>query len=142
MLQRLHVLRGSQACVHPGLVANRPLAHELHVRVGLGDLALHILQGRPRPHEIVVDGGDLSLETAQLGKLGQGRLAVCNLVQPRVQRLQIQQTPLTARVGFQDVPPVLSIVLSPMVSPLLSLRRPPVAAPTTKSQGSVRSVQM
>ena len=43
-----------------------------------------------------------------------------------VQRLQIQQTPLTARVGFQDVPPVLSLMVAPM----------------TKSHGSVRSVQM
>jgi hypothetical protein len=51
---------------------------------------------------------------------------VCDLVKARVHRLQIQQTPLTARIGFQDVPPVLSLV----------------AAPITKSHGSVRSVQM
>jgi hypothetical protein len=68
----------------------------------------------------------LSVEDAQLGKLRQGRLAVRDLVQSRVQRLQIQQTPLTARVGFQDVPPVLALTVAPM----------------TKSHGSVRSVQM
>jgi hypothetical protein len=48
------------------------------------------------------------------------------LVQSSIQRLQIQHTPLTARIGFQDVPPLLS----------------PVAAPMTKSHGSVHSVQM
>jgi hypothetical protein len=130
MLEGLHVLRSSLTCVHPGLVADRALAHQLYVGVGLGDLALDILEGRPGPHQIVVHGGDLSIKNPQLGNLGQRRLAVGDLVQSRVQRLQIQQSPLAARIGFQDVPPVLSLVLSLE------------AAPMTKSHGSVRSVQM
>jgi len=126
MLEGLHVLCGSLTSVHPGLVTNRAFAHELHVGVGLGDLALDVLQSRPGPDQVIVDRGELSVENAQLGKLGQGRLAVRDLVQSRVQRLQVQQAPLTARVGFQDIPPVLSLV----------------AAPITKSHGSVRNVQM
>jgi len=84
------------------------------------------VQRRPGTDEVVVQRGGLSIERAQLGKLGQGRFTVRNLVQPRVERLKIEQAPLAARVGFQDVPPVMSLALAPM----------------TKSQGSVRSVQM
>ena len=69
--------------------------------------SLDVLQCRSCPDEVVIHSGDLGVENAQLAKLRQGRLAMCNLVQSRVQRLQIQQTPLTARIGFQDVPPVL-----------------------------------
>jgi hypothetical protein len=99
VLQGLHVLRGSLTCVHPSLVACGAFAHKLYVGVGLGDLALDILQGRSGPDQIIVQDGQLSVKNAQLGKLGQGCLAVCDLAQARVQRLEIQQTPLTARVG-------------------------------------------
>jgi len=126
MREGLHVLCGSLTGLHPGLVADTAFAHELYVGVGLGNLALDITQGRAGPDQVVVQNGGLSVEHTQLGKLGQGRLAMRDLVQSRIHRLQIQQTPLTARVGFQDVPPVMSLV----------------AAPITKSHGSVRSVQM
>ena len=95
-------------------------------RVGLGYLTLDVSQCRPGPDQVIVDGGQLGLQSAQLGEFGQGCPAVCDLVQSRVQRLQIQQAPLTACIGFQDVPPVLSLMVAPM----------------TKSHGSVRSVQM
>jgi hypothetical protein len=107
MLEGLHVLGCSLAGVHPSLIANGALTHELDVGVSLGYLPLNVLQGRPGPDEVVVHSGDLSVEDAQLGKLRQGRFAMRDLVQSRIQRLQIQQTPLTARIGFQDVPPVL-----------------------------------
>jgi hypothetical protein len=48
---------------------------------------------------------------------------VGDLVEAGVNRLQVQESPLAGRVGFQDVPPGAS-------------------APTTNSQGSVRSVEM
>jgi len=126
MLEGLHVLCGSLTGVHPGLVANATFSHELNVRVNLSYLALDVVQGGLGPDQIIVHSVHLSVEDAQLGKLRQGRLAVRDLVQSRVQRLQIQQTPLTARVGFQDVPPMLALTVAPM----------------TKSHGSVRSVQM
>ena len=134
MLECLHVFGSALARVHPGLVADTTFAHQLYVGVGLGDLTLDIGQGRPGPDQVIIDSGQLGLQSAQLGELGQGCPAMCDLVQSRVQRLQIQQTPLTARVGFQDVPPVLSLVLPPMLSVVM--------APMTKSHGSVRSVQM
>ena len=109
MLEGLHVLCGSLTGVHPGLVANTTFSHELNVRVSLSYLALDVVQGGLGPDQIIVHSVHLSVEDAQLGKLRQGRLTVRDLVQSRVQRLQIQQTPLTARVGFQDIPPVLAL---------------------------------
>jgi hypothetical protein len=99
VLEGLHVLCRSLARVHPGLVAAAALAYELNVGVGLGDLALDVVQSRLGADPVTVQCGHLNLERAQLGKLGQGRLAVRDLVQSRVQRLQVEQTPLTARVG-------------------------------------------
>jgi hypothetical protein len=86
------------------------------------------------------------VQNPQLGKLGQGRLAMRDLVQPRVQCLQVKQSPLTARVGFQDVPPVVSLCrvtravtrAVTQASFKLSLE----VAPITKSHGSVRRVLM
>jgi hypothetical protein len=125
-MEGLHVLGGPLAGLHPCLVPCAALPHQLYVRVGFDDLALDVVQRRPGTDQVIVQRGGLGIQRAQLGKLGQGRLAVRDLVQPRVERLQIQQAPLAARVGFQDVPPVMSLAL----------------APITKSQGSVRSVQM
>jgi hypothetical protein len=130
VLKGLHVLGGPLAGIHPGLVAHAALTDQLYVGVGLGDLTLDVVQGRPGADQVIAASGDLGVKIAQLGKLGQGRLAMRDLVQSRIQRLQIKQTPLTARVGFQDVPPVISLV------PSLE------AAPITKSHGSVHSVQM
>src|SRR5665647_2129614 len=126
MLEGLHVLGGPLAGFHACLVACAAFADKLNVGVRLDDLTLNVTQGRLRPDQVVVQTGALSAEREQLTKLGQVCLAVCDLVQARVQRLQIQQTPLTACVGFQDEPPVMSLV----------------SAPITKSHGSVRSVQI
>jgi len=125
-MKSLHVLGGSLSRVHASLVPGAALAHELHVGFGLDNLALNIIQRGLGADQVVVQQGRLGLETAQLRKLGKRRLAVIDLVQARVEGLQIQQPPLTARVGFQDLPPVVSIPF----------------APITKSHGSVRSVQM
>ena len=125
-MQGLHVLGGPLASLHTGLVPGASFAHQLYVGLGLSDLALDIIQCRPGTDQVVVKGRGLGLESAQLDKLGQGRPAVCDLVQTRVERLQVEQAPLATRIGFQDVPPVMSLALAPM----------------TKSHGSVRSVQM
>jgi L-amino acid N-acyltransferase YncA len=90
MLEGLHVLRCSLTCIHPSLVANTALTDELHVGVGLGYLSLDILQSRSCANQIIVHSGYLRVEDAQLGNLGQGRLAVRDLVQSRIQCLQIQ----------------------------------------------------
>ena len=99
MLESLQVLGRPLAGVHPLLVADAAFADELDVGVGLEDLALDVIQRGLRTDQVVAAGGELGVESLQLGKLGQGRLAVRDLVQARVQRLQIKQTPLTARVG-------------------------------------------
>jgi len=126
MLQGLHVLGGPLTGIHPGLVASAAITHELDVGVSLGDLALNVVQGRLGPDQVIVHLGDLGFQDSQLGECGKRGPAVRDLVQTGVQRLQVQQTPLTARVGFQGVPPGLSVVVAPM----------------TKSHGSVRSVLM
>jgi hypothetical protein len=142
VLESLQVLGGSLACVHPLLVANAAFADELDVGVGLDDLALDVAQRGLRADQVVAAGGELGVEGLQLGKLRQGRLAVGDLVQARVQRLEVQQPPLTARVGFQGVPPVVSLVWSLVLSRVLTLVPSLGVAPVRKSHGSVRSVQM
>jgi hypothetical protein len=99
MLEGLHVLGGPLAGLHACLVACAAFADELNICIGLDDLALDVTQSCLGTDQVVVQDGRLCVEPAQLGKLGQVCLAVGNLVQARVQRLQIQQTPLTARVG-------------------------------------------
>ena len=99
VLESLHVLRRSLTRVHPSLVASAALAHELNVGVRLGDLTLDVVESRLGADQVIVQYGHLISEHTQLGQRGQGRLAVRDLVQSRVQRLQIKQTPLTARVG-------------------------------------------
>ena len=66
------------------------------------------------------------LELGEPGALRQALARVRDLVETGVDRLQVEQSPLTGRVGFQDVPP------GPWDG----------SAPTTKSHGSVRSVEM
>ena len=126
MMQGLHVLGGPLTGLHARLVAGAAFAHKLNVGLGLGNLALDVIEGSPGADQVVVQCRGLGIESAQLDKLWQSRLVVLDLVQTRVERLKVQQAPLTARVGFQDVPPVMSLAL----------------APITKSHGSVRSVQM
>jgi hypothetical protein len=126
MMQGLHVFGGPLTSLHSRLVPGAAFAHELDVGLGLRNLALDVIEGSPGADQVVVQCRGLGVESAQLDKLGQRRLAVCDLVQTRVERLKVQQAPLTARVGFQDLPPVMSLAL----------------APITKSHGSVRSVQM
>jgi len=99
VLEGLHVLGGSLTGLHACLVAGAAFAHELDVGVGLGDLALDVTDGGLGADQVVVQDRGLGVEVAQLSELGQVGLAVCDLVQARIQRLQVQQTPLTARVG-------------------------------------------
>lgn len=123
MLQRLEILRGPGAGVEPGLVTRRTVADELDVCLGLGHLPLDVAERRAGVDELGVVGSGLLLESGQLLQLRQGRLRVGDLVQPGVDGLQVEQPQLAGRVGFQDVPPA-------------------ALAPTTKVQGSVRSVEM
>ena len=126
VLDRLEVLGGAGAGVEAGLVASRAVADQLHVGLGLGDLALDVAQLGPGPHQQRVEALGLGLEVGQPGVLGQVLAGVLDLVETGVYRLQVEQSPLTGRVGFQDVPP------GPAGG----------SAPTTKSHGSVRSVEM
>ncbi|GAA1236949.1 hypothetical protein GCM10009657_10780 [Oryzihumus leptocrescens] len=123
MLEGLQVLGRALPGVQPGLVTGGAVTHELHVGLGLGHLTLHVAVRGAGPDELAVQGAGLHLQRGQLLQLRERGLAVRDLVEARVQRLQVEQSPLTAGVGFQDVPPGDS-------------------APTTKSQGSVRSVEM
>lgn len=122
MLDRLQVLGRARPGVEPRLVTGCPVADQLHVSLGLVDLALHVGQGRARVDELRVQGPGLVLEGQDLLVLGQRGGCVPDLVQPRVDRLQVKQGELTGEVGFQDVPPA-------------------ALAPTTNVQGSVRRVE-
>ena len=126
VLQGLHVLGGPLTGHQPALVAGRAVADQLHVGVGLGDLALHVGLGGAGPHEVVVEHGEAAGDLVELALFGQGGGAVGDLVQAGVDGLQVQQPPLAARVGFQDVPPGTRVW----------------RAPTRKSQGSVRNEEM
>ena len=122
MLDGLEVLGGARAGVQAGPVAGRPVAHQLHVRLGLGDLALDVGQLGARPDELVVDEPRLALEVGQLGELGQMGAGMGDLVEPGVDRLEVEQPQLAGGLGVHDIPPR--------------------SAPTTKVHGSVRTVLM
>ena len=100
VLDRLEVLGGAGAGVEPGLVAGGPVAHELHVGLGLGDLALHVAELGARAHELVVDEAGLALEVGDLRELGQVAARVGDLVESRVDGLEVEQPQLAGGLGF------------------------------------------
>ena len=91
--------------VQPGLVAGGPVADLLDVGLGLVDLALHVGQGGPRVDQLGVERARLVLERGDLAVLRQVRRGVRDLVEPHVDRLEVEQRELAGRVGFQLVPP-------------------------------------
>ena len=65
VLDGLQVLGGAGAGVEPGLVAGRPVADQLHVGLGLGDLALDVAELGPGPHQQGVESLGLGLELGE-----------------------------------------------------------------------------
>ena len=122
VLDRLQVLGRAGAGIEAALVALGAVAHQLHIRLGLGHLALDVIQRRLGQGHLTVQGRRLLSERRELGVVGQRGPRVIELVQTGVESLQVQQPQLAERVGFQCAPPASS-------------------APTTKSQGSVRRVE-
>ncbi len=122
MLDRLEVLGGAGAGVEPGLVAGGPVAHQLDVGLGLGHLALHVTELGARSHQLVVDEPGLALEVGELRELRQVGARVGDLVESRVDGLEVEQPQLAGGLGVHGLPPG--------------------SAPTTKVHGSVRTVLM
>ena len=122
MLDRLEVLGRAGAGVEPRLVAGRAVADELHVGLRLGHLALHVVELGARADELVVDEPGLALEVGELRELRQVGALVHDLVEPGVDRLEVEQPLLAGGLGVHGIPPG--------------------SAPTTKVHGSVRTVLM
>ncbi len=125
MLEGLQVLRAAAARLEARPVPRRPVANQLHVGLGLLDLALHVGQSGPRVDQLRVERSGLVLQGRDLAVLGQVRRGVVDLVETGVDGLEIQQRELSDRVGFQLALPGERAAL----------------APTTKVQGSVRRVE-
>ena len=125
MLDGLEVLRAPGAGVETGPVAGGPVADQLHVGLGLVDLPLHVGQGGTRVDQLGVERPGLVLERRDLAVLRQVRRRVRDLVEARVDGLEVQQRELSDRVGVQLALPGERAAL----------------APTTKVQGSVRRVE-
>ena len=126
MLECSEVLRAALTGVEPGLVACCTVADQLDVLLRLGQLALDVADGGAGIDELGVDRGQLAPGRGDRGDLGQVRPGMGDLVEPRVDGLQVEQTPLAGRIGFQDTPPGES------ASVLAEF------AATTKVHGSVR----
>ena len=126
MLECSEVLRAALTGVEPGLVTCCAVADELDVLLRLGQLALDVADGGAGIDELGVDRGQLAPGRGDRCDLGQVRPGMGDLVEPRVDGLQVEQTPLAGRIGFQDTPPGES-----------ASSRAEFAA-TTKVHGSVR----
>ena len=123
VLQGLEVLGRTGPGLEPGPVAGGPVANELNVGLRLLDLPLHVGESGTRVDELGVESAGLVLQRRDLAVLGQVRRCVLDLVEARVDRLEVEQRKLTGRVGFQLVLPSAAF------------------APTTNVQGSVRRVE-
>jgi hypothetical protein len=85
---------GHQSAVHPVLVAHPPRLDLLHVRVGLPLLASEIVDLDLRVSRQTIDPGPLGREPPELLGLREGRQPVPQLVDPRVQLLDVEQLEL------------------------------------------------
>jgi hypothetical protein len=94
VLERLEVLGRTGAGVEARAVAGRALTDQLHVGLGLGDLALDVAERGARADEIGVEDGGALLELGEVGTLRQVPGGVGDLVESRVDRLQVEQPPL------------------------------------------------
>ncbi len=81
------------------------LQHELDVLVGLRQLALHVPGSRSGVDDLRLQRSELAPGRLDRRGLRQRRLRVGDLVETRVDGLQVEQAPLAGRVGFQDTPP-------------------------------------
>ena len=131
VLQCLEVLGAALAGVEPRLVAGGAVAHELDVLVGLRQLALDVTGRRARVDDVRLERAELAPGRLDGRRLGQGGLGVRDLVETRVDGLQVEQAPLAGRVGFQDTPPVSGAARSARAA----------FAPTTNVHGSVRMAE-
>ena len=84
---------------------------------------MHVGESGTRVHQLGVEGAGLILQRRNIPVLGQIGCRVVDLVEPRVDGLEVEQRKLTGRVGFQLVLPSAAFV------------------PTTNVQGSVRRVE-
>ena len=125
VLQRLEILGGAGSGVEAGAVAGGAVADQLDVGLGLLDLTLDVGQGCARVDQLSVERSRLVLKRRDLAVLGQVGRRVGNLVEPRVDGLEVEQRELSDRVGVQLALPGERAAL----------------APTTKVQGSVRRVE-
>lgn len=126
MLERSEVLRAALTGVEPALVTSGAVTDELDVLLRLGQLTLDVAYGGAGVDELGVDRGQLAPRGGDGGDLGQVRPGMGDLVEPRVDGLQVEQTPLAGRIGFQDTPPSGSASTGAAF------------AATTKVHGSVR----
>lgn len=126
VLERGEVLRAALTGVEPGLVTSCTVPDELDVLLRLGQLALDVADGRASVDELGVDRRELAPGRRDRRDLGQVGSRMGDLVEPGVNGLQVEQTPLAGRIGFQDTPPRES-----------ASSRAEFAA-TTKLHGSVR----
>jgi hypothetical protein len=94
VLEGLQVLGGAGAGVEARAVARRALTDELHVGLGLGDLALDVAERGAGADELGVEGCGALLELGEAGPLRQVPGGVGDLVESRVDRLEIEQPPL------------------------------------------------
>ena len=102
MLQALQLLgRGHLPGVHPLLVALGPDPHLVDVALGLAQLAAEVARLGLGADDLVAQRGDPRLELGQRGVLGQSRPAVRELVDARVESLDVEQALLVGGGGFQ-----------------------------------------
>ncbi len=94
MLQGLEVLRAPMPRPQPGVVAGRPAAHELHVVLGLAQLARDVPGRRRGAHQLVRQKTGTGGELTDLRVLGQGATPVRELGEPGVQGLHVEQPDL------------------------------------------------
>src|SRR5690606_7403513 len=110
----------------PLLVAGGAVPDELHVRLGLGQLSLHVPPCGGGAHDLGLEVRGPAGQLLELGVLGQAAQLVLELADASVERLQLEQPLLLGGVG--------SHAWSPWV-------KSGPAAPRAKSHGSVRTCE-
>ena len=94
---------GDQTAVHAVPVADAPHPDLLDVGLGLGLLDAEVVDDDLRVAHLVEDLVTAGLEGRDLHGLGQVGTPVTELVHPRVDLLQVQETALGGGIGFQQV---------------------------------------
>ncbi len=89
MLEGLQVLGRALPGVEARLVAGGAVADQLDVLLGLGQLALDVVGRRTRVDDLGLEGSDLTTRRVDRRELGQVRFGVRDLVETRVDGLQV-----------------------------------------------------